>query len=121
MTASATSTSISVNPPAARRRPRSQRAERDNIHTSRQPVDADLIADTLARERDGPAAGHAGCKEADRGSGAAVAAAGGKRRVEDDVFRHLNGPAGGTGADRAGAGIDRGGDFGATPHGGDAV
>src|SRR6185312_16863085 len=83
-TAMATTTSMSVKPavPAAL-----ERVKRRNFDASREPVDADLIADAEAGERDHAAARHAGGEEHDGRAGVALVAASGKRRVELDVGR----------------------------------
>src|SRR5215475_2248033 len=66
-TASATSTSMIVKP-AVDRRP-SQGIARNNLDSSGQPVDPNLIADTEPCQRDDAAARHAGREESDGGKG----------------------------------------------------
>src|SRR5882757_7826514 len=83
-TDSATSTSTSVKPawPLASV---SELIARNNFNSSRQPVDADLIAGAEPGQRDGAAARHAGGKEIDRGAGRPLIAARRQHRIERDI------------------------------------
>ena len=67
-----------VKPAVARLEP----FRRNNLDSSREPVDADFVADAEARQRDGAAAGHAGCEELDRRSGRPLIAARGEQQQQ---------------------------------------
>src|ERR1043165_5017178 len=74
-TESATSTSIRVKPRVRRLKP----FRGNNLYSSGKPVDADLIADAEARQRDRAAAGHAGREELDGWAGCALITARGEQ------------------------------------------
>src|SRR5690349_10643826 len=97
MTASATSTSIRVKPRWLRLKP----FRRNNLYPSGEPVDADLIADTEACQRNGAAARHARREELDGFTGEPLIAARGKQRVEHHIIGHANDAAGCARADDA--------------------
>src|SRR4029079_5496877 len=106
-TDSATSTSIRVKPAVARLEP----FRRNSLHSSREPVDADFVADAEARERDAATAGHAGCEELDGRTGGALIAARRKQRIECDIVRYANDAAGRAGADHPQRRVDFGRDL----------
>src|SRR5262245_9002958 len=116
MTASATSTSISMKPAVLRfldrrrcgnfRSAALELVDRGNLDSSREPVDADLVSGAEPRQRDHAAARHAAGEEPDRRTGGALVAAGGEHRIEADVVREAHGAAGRAGFDRPGRGID---------------
>src|SRR4051794_25188583 len=87
-TESATSTSIRVKPSLPFWR--LQRADRNNFDSSREPIDAHLIADAQPRQRDGAAARHAGREEADGRPCRALVAALGEQRVEAHILRQAH-------------------------------
>src|SRR5579863_8607941 len=80
-TASATSTSIIVKPAA---RPSVGGVTRNNFDPSRQPVDANFIADIRPCQGHGPATRHAAGKETDRRQFLALVAAARQQRLEID-------------------------------------
>src|SRR3954471_10552160 len=96
-TDNATSTSIKVKPRSRCLEP----FRRNNFYSSRQPVDADLVADAEPRQRDRAAARHAGCEELDGWTGRPLIAAGREQRVKSDIVGHLNDTAGRARADHA--------------------
>ena len=127
--ASAISTSMSVKPATACRPVRGacpdanvlERGDRDNLDTSRQPIDPYLIAGAQAGERNGSAAGHSGTEEIDAGSGGALIATRRQQGLEMDVGRQLHHPSGRARAHRSAQGVHLGDDLAAAPHGGVAV
>src|SRR5262245_54711589 len=134
ITVSATRTSISVKPAHARRRAARRAAVRvrtgpnhleaiegRNLHTSRQPVHADLVAGAEPGQRDDAAARHATGEEADGRPGGALIAARGQHRVEADIVRHADDTARRTRADGAPDRVDLGRHLHAPPERGVAI
>src|SRR3954451_2296917 len=85
-TASATITSIRVKP----RVPRLQPFRGNNLNSSGEPVDADLISDAEPCKRDRAPAGHAGCEELNRRTGGPLIAARREQCIEHDIVGYLN-------------------------------
>ena len=117
-TESATSTSTSVKPatPYLRiARLRLKQVERDNFDASCQPINPDFVADAMSRQRNDTAARHAGRKEANGAAGRPLIASSGQQRIEGNVIRHADDPAGCTRTDRACHGIHVGDDLHPAP------
>src|SRR5215211_8874221 len=84
-------------------------AERGNLDTSREPVDADLVSGAQPRQRNHPATRHPAGKETDRWTGRPLIAAGGEHRIEPDVVGETHAAAGRAGFDRPPDRVDLGG------------
>src|ERR1700722_906680 len=83
---------------------------RDNFHPSREPIDADLKANALARKIDRSSAGHAGGKEIDRRAGRAAAATLCQDRIEADIVGQLHDRSVDPRSYSLGSGVERRGD-----------
>src|SRR5580692_1819556 len=111
-TASATSTSMRVNPAVG---PSWLEGAGDNFDPSRQPVHAHLVAGAEPGQHDGAAAGRAGGEKADGRARRALIAAQRQRRLEADVVGNLQNAAGRPGTDGASRRVDLRGDLGVSP------
>src|SRR6202043_2523398 len=86
----ATKTSISVKPAEPRGGRTSERAVRYHIDASRQPVDANFVADAEMRQCDDAAAGHSRRKKIDRPVCQPIVTARRQHGVELHVARQLH-------------------------------
>src|ERR1700722_2996553 len=118
MTVRATRDSTSVNP---REWLFGRGVERNNLSPSREPIDANLIADVSAPQLDGPSAGHAAGEKVDRRAGATAIACLGEQRVERDVARQLNASSARARAYDARSRVERSCDLRPTPDGRGAI
>jgi hypothetical protein len=118
MTVSATSDSTSVNP---RERLFGSSVDRNNLSSSRQPIDANLKPRVSASQFDRPAARHAAREELDRRAGRSTIACLREQGVEGHVARQLNTISASARVDRARARVEHGCDLRAAPNGGVAI
>src|SRR5580658_5522525 len=102
--ARATSTSTSVKPATPCRS--SKHFGRDNFYSPRQPIDANVVADLVARQPDRSAARHAGREKVNRRAGNALIATRRQQRLEMHVIRHAHDFAGCAGRHRAHLRVD---------------
>ena len=88
ITAKVTTTSIRVKP--AEPRASLQGVKRYNFNAPREPIDADLVADTEPRQLYHAATRHAGGEKYDHRPGLALITAAGQSRIELHILRRVN-------------------------------